>query len=68
MSITIQFHKDDSTQSDFKNGAIDFKSTNPQVCFELGTTMQEMLDNNKRVVHGEWGQGVFIRIPLSNNP
>ena len=67
-NVQVVHHKDTSTQSDFKDGAIDIQTSDPQACFALGSIFHSLSESNVDVVRGTWGDGMFIRVPVSPIP
>jgi len=63
--MKVVMHTDDTTQQDFKFGAIEIRTTDPQEAFALGEVMEKAYSNGKRCCCGSWGQGMFIRFPLT---
>ncbi len=62
--MTITYHSDNSSQSDYKDGAIQIQSVDPKECFMLGEVLKGLSEKGFEVVHGSWRQGKFIRLPL----
>lgn len=65
MEVSIQY-EDESSQGDFKNGAITIHCSDPNSTFELGQMFERLWQKDKQVVSGKNHGGVFIRIPLTN--
>lgn len=63
--MDIKYHKDRSSQLDYKDGAIDIRSSDPSECFQLGVILGAFADTDIDIVHGSWGHGKFIRVPLT---
>jgi len=63
MSINLEVHLSGKTQSDY-DACIDIRSVDPQKCFGLGRIFESLCINGFDIKTGNWGQGIFIRIPL----
>ena len=59
------YHLGRLEQKDFPQGAIEFRSTNPEECFQLGIMFADMCRMKIEVTTGEWGDGRNIRLPVT---
>ena len=65
--MTVTYHSNNKSQSDYKEGAIQIQSTDPSECFILGEILNGLADKGYECVHGDWGEGKFIRLPLTKS-
>lgn len=62
--MNLVMHRDNSTQSDFENGAIDIVSSSVGESFELGTVFGALVTNGFDVVKSVNDDRVTLRVPL----
>ena len=64
MKIRIEYSKDQSTQSDYKAGALTIHADDTEAAFYLGEIFGKMVKDDKEVVCSYGSNNVFVRVPL----
>ena len=62
--MKIQIHADDTTQSDYKGGAVDMQAFEAEDCFDLGVLAERLSNLGMEAVRGPCGAGMMLRVPL----